>query len=67
VTTPYTIMRVVFTLPDGSQAMSPTVQIPADMRDLGSAKFRLEMWPDKPPAVSIAPEGFEITEDMWDE
>lgn len=59
-------MRVVFTLPDGSNVMAPAVQVPADVGSLGASKFRMELWPDKPPAVSIAPTGVDVSDDMWD-
>lgn len=57
---PYTVVRFTWMLPDGTEIMAPSVQVNADMRQLAEAKFRYEMWPDKPPAVMIAPEGVEF-------
>lgn len=55
-----TIVRMIWTLPDGTEAFGPAFTIHQDMKTLGDSKFRMELYVDKPPAVSIAPEDIDV-------
>jgi hypothetical protein len=50
---PSTLVRIIWTLEDGSEVGGPMFSLPVPMRDLGRAKFNIELWADHGTAVSI--------------
>lgn len=61
-----TIVRLTWTLPDGTEVRSPTFTVAAGMSTLADSKFLMKLYVDKPPAVSIAPEDVdEIMAQDW--